>query len=351
MRTLTLLGSVGLAACQEYTIYDPLDFTASSNPPALSTPQVTDVIRQGVSPLVDVLWVLDNSGSMAEEQTKLSENLFAFHDFLRGSGLDWHVGITTTDVDAGLGGALEAVAGYGYLYEDVPHNDELFQMAVRVGVQGSADERGLAATWLSLTQPDPGLVAANRGFYREDAALHIVVVSDEEDQSEDWVSTWELIGYLRNLKADPEIPVTFSSIVGPEPSGCRNRETDAVAGSRYLDVTRGVGGIEASICEEDWVPILQELGLQASGQRQEFFLSKVPDLESLDVHVVSPHKRWYGVPVATIDEVDAACEAAGKDLCVGYEYDPYRNSVVLVGLVPGKNAEVRIRYEEGGGYY
>lgn len=341
-----LLPLLALAACQEFSIQDTLDFRASSNPPTLVTPVKTDVIRQGVSPRVDILWVLDNSGSMSEEQQKLSDNLNAFFQYLDGSGLDWHIGVTTTDTESSTqGGKLIPVAGYPFLAQQVPFNDELFSMMVRVGTGGSADERGLYATWLALSQPTPEIVSANLGFYREDADLHVVVVSDEEDYSEDHLSTWELVTFLQSLKPDPRQTVTFSSIVGPGPRGCQSPDGTADYGARYLSVTRALGGIEASICEADWVPFLEELGLAASGQRQEFFLSEVPDPATLQVAVVSPFRRWRGVPVTDLAEVETACAAAGATDCVGYRYDDVRNSVVLLNFVPGRLAEVRLRYE------
>lgn len=349
-RDAHLLLLAALAACQEYSIYDPLAFQASSNPPALTATPKTDVIRQGVSPAVDVLWVLDDSGSMGEEQQKLAENLNAFYDYLNGSGLDWHIGVITTDTDSEYkAGKLINVAGYPFLAQQVPYNEDLFPMMVRVGTGGAADERGLYAAWLALAQPSSDLRTHNAGFYRENASLHVVVVSDEEDQSHDFISTYEFSSFLATLKSDPEATVTFSSIVGPSPGGCSTRDTTADHGARYISVTTQVGGIHASICEDDWVPILEELGLQASGQRQEFFLSEVPDPESLQVAVVTPRQRWKGVPVVAVADVDAACAAAGADQCVGYRYDTFRNSIVLLGFVPGRLAEVRITYDRLGG--
>jgi hypothetical protein len=46
---------------------------------------------------VDVLFIIDNSGSMAEEQQRIAEGIAAFVDPLTAAGLDLRIAITTTD--------------------------------------------------------------------------------------------------------------------------------------------------------------------------------------------------------------------------------------------------------------
>src|SRR4051794_8019943 len=48
---------------------------------------------------MDVLFVIDNSGSMGEEQTNLVANFPMFISVLDQSGLDYRVGVTTTGRD------------------------------------------------------------------------------------------------------------------------------------------------------------------------------------------------------------------------------------------------------------
>ncbi len=46
---------------------------------------------------VDFLWVVDNSGSMADELDNLSKTIDMFNEKLENSGIDFHIGVTTTD--------------------------------------------------------------------------------------------------------------------------------------------------------------------------------------------------------------------------------------------------------------
>ena len=48
---------------------------------------------------LDILWVIDNSCSMTEEQQALSQNFASFVQYFVGSGLDYHIGVVSTDWD------------------------------------------------------------------------------------------------------------------------------------------------------------------------------------------------------------------------------------------------------------
>jgi hypothetical protein len=69
------------------------------NPPDLANPTQTDVIVQVTTPMVDILWTIDNSCSMSDEQLALTDNFPKFMDYFLGSGLDYHIGVTSTDMD------------------------------------------------------------------------------------------------------------------------------------------------------------------------------------------------------------------------------------------------------------
>lgn len=62
---------------------------------------------------VDVLWVIDNSGSMCQEQQVLRENFAEFVGEFADRSLDLHIGVTTTDTNDDY--PLEPVAEPGHL--------------------------------------------------------------------------------------------------------------------------------------------------------------------------------------------------------------------------------------------
>jgi hypothetical protein len=293
------------------------------NPPDLATPLQVDNITQVTIPSVDVLWVIDNSCSMEEEQTALRNSFSDFMHYFTDSGLDYHVGVVSTDMDARQqsGKLQEDDSGDGSRYIDTSYSAdqavESFRQRANLGTGGSSEERGKDAAWGALVDEAN---ATNAGFYRDDASLSIVVISDERDQSH--TSQNEFISWMENLKTGDAV-ATFSSIVGPEPNGCRTAEV----GRGYLEVTEAVGGIEWSICTDDWSGLLTELGLQAAGLRREFFLSLVPVEDTIQVTV----------------DADGTAETfeAGTD----WTYSRTRNSVTFADYVPDPLSVVSIQYE------
>ena len=143
--------------------------------------------------------------------------------------------------------------------------------------EGSSDERGREATYHALVTERNG---ANAGFLRDDAALHITVVSDEDDHSRATpVSKDEFVAYLNSARPVDEM-VSFNSIVNPPPGNLINQ-----AGEAYLYVTDHVGGLKRDIALGAWSSMLDDLGLQAAGLRREYFLSQLPVDGTIEVEV------------------------------------------------------------------
>src|SRR5262245_6111111 len=92
------------------------------NHPDVANPTQTDVIVQVTTPMVDVLWTIDNSCSMADEQNGLTENFPKFMDYFLGSGLDYHIGVTSTDLDdpSHKGKLQDGGTPYKYIDEETP---------------------------------------------------------------------------------------------------------------------------------------------------------------------------------------------------------------------------------------
>jgi hypothetical protein len=309
-----------LLACQDYTITDQRG-NDRYNPPELEAEIQTDIIQQVAVPSVDVLWVIDNSNSMLEEQTALAESFGSFIAYFTQSGLDYHVGVTSTDmVDASHQGRLREDMGTTWIDDSFSEQEALssFSSRVMMGTSGSYTEQGLDAVVAALETHADG---HNAGFYREDAALSVVVISDEDDYSTTSVTAF--VDWMLGLKVDPEL-LAFSSIVAPR-GNCLTAEEE---GERYLQVTEAVGGVSWSICDEDYAGALELLGLTSAGLKREFFLSRIPVTSSLELQVEEPDGTTHSY-VAVSD----------------YTYDTSRNSVLFLDEVPEPRAEVIVTYE------
>ncbi len=292
------------------------------NPPDLSVPKQVDAITQVTVAAVDVLFVVDNSGSMAEEQRALRENFPLFIQYFSGSGLDYHVGVVSTDCDSPrTKGVLIEDDSTGTAYIDDTFTEEeataSFQQRANLGTNGSSTERGTDAAWAALVT---NASTTSAGFMRDSADLSIVVISDEKNQSRD-ESVNEFSNWMTSLK--PDGATYFSSVVGLG-NGCPTAER----GDGYLEVTRNVGGIEWDICSTDYASLLDQLGLQAAGLKNEFFLSLVPVQDSIAVSVTDP-------------EGNVTDYAAGAD----WSYSQPRNSISFTTVFPDPLSVVNITYD------
>ncbi|MEL6348218.1 MAG: hypothetical protein AAFV53_34230, partial [Myxococcota bacterium] len=142
---------------------------------------------------VDVLWVVDNSCSMSDEVSRIASNFNTFIDEFIRLDLDYHIGVITTDmVDSNDQGRLQGP----FITPSTPDPQGAFTQQTDQGSSGSADEQGFAAVQSALS--DPLLSGHNAGFLREDAALSVIVVSDEDDSS--GISAGNFTNFLFGLK-------------------------------------------------------------------------------------------------------------------------------------------------------
>ncbi|MCB9688989.1 MAG: hypothetical protein H6735_28360 [Alphaproteobacteria bacterium] len=317
---------LGLVACQEYDIVGPDVPQAVTNPVDLDNPVQEDTILQVTTPVVDVLWVVDNSSSMEDNQRKLTENFPSFMDYFLGSGLDYHIGVVSTDMyRPAQSGKLREYNGALWIDPDTDDAIDAFTSMGRVGIDGSGNERGRDATYTALELERE---LFNAGFARDDetGSIHITIISDENDHSrDDVVARDEFIAWLNALKPEDE-QVSFNSICNPPGSSPIDGLVNT-PGTDYIAVTQEVGGILHDIREDDWVRVLEQLGVQASGLRREYFLSALPVEDTIEVLVETPTHTMLPFQM-------------GRD----YTYDDARNSIAFRTYIPEPLAQVHISY-------
>lgn len=276
----------------------------------------TDVIEQGTQYSADILFVVDDSGSMGNDQTKLANSFSTFINWLIDHTISFHIGVTTTDMSSGgLQGTLNGSPKV--LKNDTPNLVAEFTDNVHVGTSGSASEKGLDGAVAALTYPN--IANDNAGFLREDAKLFVVFVSDEEDQSSESVSYY--VDLLTAVKDGDPNDLFLAAITGPATSSCSGDGTGQAA-PRYNEAIALTGGLYGSICDADFGLTLQNLAFEITSPTAEFFLTYVPDLETLKV------------------KVDGVQQAPDR-----WSYEEAPNSVVFeAAYVPAMGADVSIEY-------
>lgn len=213
-RVLAVAAFAAIASCQGCfgCQTSPVDGDSSE------LPRTCDVTPPLVEPQkLEILFVIDNSTSMIEEQTAVARELTAFINQIRQAGgirQDFHVGVVTTTVYQHTwvnsvdwfrtfpeqAGKLRPVPDFfedgGVNYDtqnprmltgDDPDLVSNFARLVRQGVGGSGQETPFEALRLALTTDlitTPMSMGGNKEFLRDGSRLLIVVLTDEDDCSE-----------------------------------------------------------------------------------------------------------------------------------------------------------------------
>ena len=263
---------------------DAIGFTGEAGGLESSDFSVTDEFTFNVSP-VDVLFVVDDSCSMSEEQVALQVGFTGFFNLLKIIGDQYHIGVVSTDMDdPAKSGQLREFEGTRFITGETKDAYTAFDdMITGLGIKGSGTEKGVFATQAALDYHRDG---ANAGFYREEAALLVVVMSDEPDQSDGDLTYPDFLDWFNALKPKSEPGfLTFNSIVGP-PGGCSSATGLADEGTGYLDLSGVTGGVIHSICDTGFGGPLEAMVSQVP--TEEFFLSEEPVLDSITLAAVEP---------------------------------------------------------------
>ena len=189
----------------------------------VATGNQVDVFEQEEISKADILFVIDNSCSMIDEQSGMADNAESFIDDLISTGVDFEISVVTTDSPIPVSDSITP---------DTADAAKEFSDAVSLGNSGHATEMGQEMAKQAL-DPIRGTIQP-----REDAALSVVVVSDEDDFS----PLTELEYYDFFLSVKEEELFFFHSVVSLG-FGCGTDE-----GDRYVFQSNLTGGMYLDIC-------------------------------------------------------------------------------------------------------
>lgn len=277
-----------------------------------------DLFQQNVGTFakVDILFVVDNSGSMGDEQQNLANNFSEFLTPFLAQGVDFKMGITTTDPRNTMAGVAVAGSLNALTYANAVANQNAFisnfMNMVKVGIHGSGNEQGLngadhflqnyASTWL-----------------REDARLAIILISDEEDQSPLDVNTY--ISHFMSAKGNDASLLSVHSIADIDNSQI-NVPNITHGAARYITAADATSGMKLDI-QSDFGDTLLDLSERIVNLSQSFVLTHSAIENTIHVFVAGVEK-------------DAS----------HWNYDSAQHAIIFnSGYVPPEAAEIRITYQ------
>ena len=295
---------------------DPVLDTAQYGEGYASGDQTDSFVQQGNN-WADVLWVVDNSCSMEDEQGLLGDDFSYFYSIINNAGVDYHVSVVTTDDEDFQG------ASYKVIDDNTPNGAGQFAANCAVGTTGYMYERGLQYGYDALVKAENNTYP-NSGFWRDDAGLRLIYVSDEPDQSGSWS---QYLTWYQDMKANPD-HVIMSAICGTngyQAASCVGPGGSADPGTGYVDVANATGGVLGTICDSDWSTALANIGWISVTLADTFTLTLTPVAQTIEVYV------------------------NGSQLLAGWSYDAGLNAVIFdPAYVPANGDSVDIHYGYAG---
>lgn len=342
------------------------------------------------NPKVDILFVVDNSASMRDHQDRLSKNIDRFVTAFSKNGLiDYHIGVvtvtdqvrqkpgspnfypagqlrplktpgqapvskvnancTSTDVIVGLQAATP-----GFITRETPDGLNVLSESLKVGVQcledgGPEYEELFRPVELALSEEMRE--GPNKGFYRDDAHLVVIVVSDAAPSNLE-ITPGELAAQLRQLKNFNSSKVSTHAIgihpdyTCPVDPSLKGPDGESLYPERLQQFVSETGGRLLSLCPvlkaEDsdgknkidpipWGDKLAEIGNEIRRRTvgREIRLNSIPELATIKV--------TYGSQDITPDRPQKR----------GWRYNEKANSIIIdgdVALNPEPGAEINVKF-------
>jgi hypothetical protein len=257
---------------------------------------------------IDVLFFGDTSGSMAVELKALGGQVTTFVERLATYTDRWQLLAVTGPSGCGVNGVLTPqTADYATLFSagitTPPGEDDV-------------DEWGLYNAMQAVTKSNTG--GCNEGFLRSDSRLHVIFISDEDDNSPGWdqgnADYWQTYtDAIVAAKGDAN-QVVFSGVIGPAPKGCDGAEP----GTGYAEAIAAYGGELLSICEA-WYDQIDVL-VDASVAWPIFHLTETPIQSTIEVYINGFERS-------------------------GWTYNGIDNTIVFTSSVPTIGDTVEVFYE------
>jgi len=296
----------------EISSNDPATPTAFADQDGLGEVEawVTDSFTQDGTVDVDILFVIDNSGSMGGNQTNLQNNFDTFMNAFSAAGVSYQIALITTDSPDFVGDIItnstpDPVTEF---------NDQIDY----IGTRGSALEAGLWAAYESTNGGDASPTSST-GFFRTDARLVVVYVSDEADGSQSYrdptKSPSDYSSNLSTLKSSSDLVVAHA-IAGDYPSGC-STNGGAQFGDGYYDVVNDLGGTFMSICASDWSSTMDTLARESLAQLA-FALSDTPIEDTIEVTVDGVVSSDWSYEASSNTIIFSISPADGSSININY---------------------------------
>lgn len=271
------------------------------------------------NPKVNILFVVDNSGSMKGYQQKLSENIEQFANmFFRHSRLNYRIGVVPVYDSRYLNddkvyasgkrkmnplGELVKLKGLPegeqttevYITRDTPNPKEVLKQTVLLGTQWGPEAEESFSPVIAIMNHEINQ-EKNQNFYDPDAYLAVIFLTDADDVSPN-LSAEDFYNQLIAQKNGERSKILIAAAIPDPAKHGSNCTTDGRGPIDALPMLMKIsGGITADLCANNFGAKLTQFGdhLVKQVTSQKIPLEFVPDVTTLMV--------TYGAPDSNIQD-------------------------------------------------
>lgn len=330
--------------------------------------------KDGTYTKLDILWVIDNSGSMANSQQNLANNFNSFISGFTQRNYDFKIAVTTSDAFLAMNNPNydDFYNAYPQFYEgqsqdmkakfrdgvDNTHSgvfvltpslgnmlESVFMTNIMQGINGYGDERHLQSMRAALDSTH------NTGFIRADSHLAVIMVTDEDDFSHDGIQYLDgqytnpalhtiqsYVDYMDQLTGSSGTSRRYSvSSIAIDSQACvtqlNNQQSfqGRKVAQRVREFSDATGGLKGSLCD-NFATTLENIANKIIELSTQFFLAKTPVPETIRVIV-------NGQVVPRVD-------LNPGPLSGGWYYNSAANSIVFQGdYIPPQGAVISVSYD------
>jgi len=270
---------------------------------------------------VDILWVIDNSGSMSPRQSMLATQVPDFVTAINATGLDYQMDMSQ---NGEKGRFLAATGTPAFLNASTPNLANLLAARIAPGGNGSPVERGEEAMRAALNM---SLRATkNAGFLRKNSLLVVIFLSDEDDSS----AKADYASYLDGLRpplasGERSWVSNFMGILPNDPQCKTSNWNFTDPGTQYIALATLSGGTSESICSGDLREAISNVRARILEVVTEYHLDRPPNISTIQVTV-------NGALVAS-------------DPLNGWTYDATKLAVVFHGTaIPAPDTSINVTF-------
>ncbi|MEM9454371.1 MAG: hypothetical protein AAGF11_09340 [Myxococcota bacterium] len=280
---------------------DPkLDIGTDAGPPGDPAECATLSEQAEVIPTpADIIFVVDNSGSMTFEASQVQARMNDFSDQIIASGVDARVILVSSYPDDGNGICIDPPLGGGGCPQSDDNSPAFTHVDQKVGSHDAWED--LLAThgqWANVIRPD--------------SIKHIVVVTDDTSHIDRTSFSDDLVAL------DPAYQGFLHHSVVCH-SDCQSA---AGIGEEYIALSQLTGGVAADLCDQDFQAVFDVLSTEVIGGSQlscEFEIPPPPvgmEFDPDEVNLEFDDGQGNTLPIGRVD-LPAGC----ADVIDGWHYD------------------------------